>query len=418
MKILVIGSGGREHALVWKLGQSPRVSQLYCAPGNAGTQLADRCENIGFRANDILGLLEFAKENRIDLTVVGPEEPLVNGIVDRFQMAGLRIFGPNARAAQVEGSKAFAKKIMEKYGIPTARARKFTAIDAAWAYVEQQGAPIVIKADGLAAGKGVAVCRQLEEARAFLKQVMVSKAFGKAGEMVIVEEMMTGQEASVLALTDGHTVLPLSPAQDHKPIGEGDTGPNTGGMGAYSPTPVMDAAMEQQVLEQILRPMVAGLRAEGMVYKGILYAGLMMDASGPRVVEFNCRLGDPETQCVLPRLKNDLLELMLAVTEETLDTQRLVWDPRFCLNVVMAAQGYPGSYTKGQPITGLEQAGLVFHAGTSLREGQVLCAGGRVLNVVGLGTTLKNAIENTYQDVAKIHFEGAYFRRDIGQRVL
>ena len=432
MRVLVLGNGGREHALCWKLALDPQVTQIFCAPGNAGTAHSLKTENLSIASDDIAALLAWAQAQKPALTVVGPEIPLVAGIVDQFEAAGLAIFGPNQAAAQVEGSKAFSKAIMKKYGIPTAASEHFSDYESALKYLAQQAVPIVIKADGLAAGKGVCVAQTQVEAQAFLKSVMCDQVFGGAGACVVIEEFMPGQEASVLALTDGQTILPFSPAQDHKQVGEGDTGPNTGGMGAYSPTPVMDSKLEQQVLDTVLRPMVDGLRAEGIVYKGILYAGLMIADGKARVVEFNCRLGDPETQCVLPRLDNHLAELLLAVVHGSLDQHTLRWKPGYCLNVVLASGGYPGNYEKGFEISGLRGGANdysplhedlltnvpVFHAGTTEKNGKIVTAGGRVLNVVGMGATLREAIDNTYAAIGRISFKGMHYRRDIGQRVL
>lgn len=419
MKILVVGGGGREHAIVWKLAQSPLAEEIYCAPGNAGiAELAD-CVNIP--AEDVDTLLEFALAEQIDLTVVGPEAPLAAGIVDKFTAAGLKIFGPSQRAALIEGSKELAKQLMEKYHIPTAKYASFTDKEQAKAYVLAQGAPIVVKADGLAAGKGVVVAQTVDEALSAVEDMLSGNAFGAAGSKVVIEEFLAGEEVSVLAFTDGHTVRPMVSAQDHKRAFDNDEGPNTGGMGAYSPAPVYTAALAEQVREQVLQPAVDGMRAEGRLYQGVLYAGLMLTADGVKVLEFNARFGDPETQAVLYRLKSDLVEVMLAVIEGRLHEIELAWydEPAVC--VVIASGGYPGKYAKGQPISGLDEQApdtYVFHAGTAFAGQQVVANGGRVLGITARGKTIREAIDRAYNMVDKIHYEGCFSRRDIGHRAL
>jgi len=419
MKVLLVGNGGREHALAWKIGQSPRVNQLYIAPGNAGT--AEIGENVPIEANDIPGLIEFAAREKIDLAVVGPEEPLCAGVVDEFAKAGIRAFGPTRAAARIEGDKAYAKELMRHRAIPTADARIFTKFRDAKAFVASRDAGVVIKAAGLAKGKGVIVCDDPAEGLIAVEKVMVQRAFGPAGDTVIVEEKLTGPEVSILCFVDGHTLYMLENAQDHKPIGEGDTGPNTGGMGAYSPTRLLDDALLRQVESEILVPIVDALRTDGAEYRGVLYAGLMITAGGPKVLEFNARMGDPETQPILMRLKSDLVEVIEAVLEDRLDKITLQWDERPAACVVMAAGGYPGSYESGKTITGLADAAsmpgvAVFHAGTRLEGNRVVTAGGRVLGVTALGKTLEAARQRCYEAVAKIHFDGAYYRRDIGSK--
>jgi len=421
MDILVVGSGGREHALAWKLRQSPRVDRLYVAPGNAGT--AEVAENLPVAAEDIEGLLAAARERRIDLTVVGPEAPLAAGIVDRFSAVGLRVFGPSRAAAQLEASKVFAKDLMARHGIPTAPYRVFRDYREALAYVRSRPCPLVVKADGLAAGKGVTVCQELGEAEAALQRTMVEREFGAAGERVVIEECLSGQEASVLAFTDGETVRPMVVAQDHKALLDGDRGPNTGGMGAYAPAGIVGPALLQEITATILQPTVAALQREGILYRGVLYAGLMLTAEGPRVLEFNGRFGDPETQAILPLLEDDLLPILEACLDGTLAARPLRWADRYCLCVVAAAEGYPGSYRKGLPITGLEAVrGLaetvVFHAGTKAVDGQVVTAGGRVLGVAALGDTLAEAAARAYAGIERIHFEGMHYRHDIGAKAL
>jgi phosphoribosylamine--glycine ligase len=420
MKVLVIGGGGREHALAWKCAQSDRADEVLVAPGNAGTAAEERVRNIDTGAEDLDGLLALAAGESVDLTIVGPEVPLVAGIVDRFREAGLACFGPDAAGAQLEGSKAFTKDFLAKYDIPTARYRNFDELDAALAYIREQGAPIVIKADGLAAGKGVVVARTLEEAETAATDMLSGNAFGEAGHRVVVEEFLEGEEASFIVITDGTSVLPLASSQDHKARDEGDTGPNTGGMGAYSPAPVVTPEIERRILDEVIRPTLAGLRAEGITYTGFLYAGLMIMADGtPKVIEFNCRMGDPETQPIMARLQSDLVSICEATLDGSLAEISAEWDPRAALGVVMAAGGYPASYAKGKKITGLEGDGAkVFHAGTAPDDGNVVTSGGRVLCVVGLGNSVSAAAANAYAKVDSIDWDGAYFRRDIGHRAI
>jgi phosphoribosylamine--glycine ligase len=421
MKVLMVGGGGREHAMVWKISQSPRVKKIYCAPGNAG--IADLAECVPIDAEDVDQLVAFARRQKIDLTVVGPEGPLSKGIVDRFEKEGLRIFGASQKAAEIESSKTFAKHIMTKYGVPTAKGETFTSYKAAEAYIKKVGAPIVVKADGLAAGKGVIVCATVAQALEALKQILVDKAFGAAGSHVVVEECLVGEEASFLAFTDGKTVLPLPSSQDHKPVFDDDKGPNTGGMGAYSPAPVVDQYLHNRIMNEIMLPTVRGMAAEGRPYKGVLYAGLMIDRDRIKVLEFNGRFGDPEAQPLLMRLNNDIVSVMEAIIDERLDQCRLEIDDRATVCVVMASGGYPGKYEKGLPITGLDKARrmkdiMVFHAGTALKDGQVVATGGRVLGVTALGETVAAAIDKAYKAVAKISWKGVHFRKDIGKKAL
>jgi phosphoribosylamine--glycine ligase len=421
MKILVIGGGGREHALVWKIAQSPAVEQIFCAPGNAG--IAQQAECLPIPAEDVQSLLRWAEKEKVDLTIVGPEAPLTLGIVDAFQERGLKIFGPSRRAAEIEGSKAFAKDLMEKYGVPAGASRTFEDYAAANRYVKEKGAPIVIKADGLAAGKGVILCHELEEAQAALDLIMVKKAFGAAGARVLVEEFLRGEEASFLAFTDGETVLPLPSSQDHKPIFDDDRGPNTGGMGAYSPAPVVNEKVHREVMEKIMIPTVRGMAQEGRKYRGVLYAGLMIQDEKPKVLEFNARFGDPETQPLLMRMKSDLVPVLEATLEGRLSQRKVQWDERPSVCVVMASGGYPGSYEKGKVISGLEEAArvadaFVFHAGTAFQGGEVVTSGGRVLGITAVGNGIREAIAKAYEVVGKISWEGAHFRKDIGQKAV
>ena len=422
MKVLVVGGGGREHALCWKISQSPRVAELYCAPGNGGIGRIANIVEIG--AEDIEGLLRFAKDRGIDLTVVGPEAPLVEGIVDAFESEGLRIFGPRKAAAEIEGSKAFAKDFMSRHGIPTAPYRTFTDPWEAMQWVRALKWPVVVKASGLAAGKGSIVCEDEEQAVQAIELIMLQKAFGEAGDQVVVEDRLWGEEASFIAFTDGETVLPMPSSQDHKPVFDGDRGPNTGGMGAYSPAPVITPELEERILREIMIPAVKGLKEEGRPYKGVLYAGLMIDEDqNPWVLEFNCRFGDPETQPLVVRMKGDIVRVMEACIEGRLKSVSLSWDPRPSVCVVMASGGYPGPYEKGKEIHGLEEAERmadvwVFHAGTSFRNGRFFTSGGRVLGVTGMGKSLPEAIRRTYEAVKKIHWEGVHYRRDIGQKAL
>jgi len=421
MRILVIGSGGREHALVWKLAQSPQAKQIFCAPGNPGIGQSATCVPIA--ATDIAKLTAFAAGQRVDLVVVGPEVPLCAGIADACAAKGLRVFGPSQRAAQLEGSKVFSKRFLLKHGVATARAEAFTDAAAARACVRSWGAPVVVKADGLAAGKGVIVAQTVAEAEAAITEIMDKKVFGAAGNQLIVEECLSGEEASVMALVDGRSYKILAAAQDHKRVGDGDTGPNTGGMGAYSPTPVVDGALEAPI-KQIFDRTLAGLQADGIDYRGVLYAGLMLTKSGPQVLEFNCRFGDPETQVVLPRMDFDLVEACVATTEARLGAMELRWKPATAVCVVLASGGYPGDYAKGKVITGLRAAGrlanvTVFHAGTKAgSDGQILTDGGRVLGVTALGDGIAGAVARAYEAVERIRFDGMQYRRDIAGRAL
>ena len=422
LTVLVVGGGGREHALAWKLAQSERVERVLVAPGNAGTAREPRVENVAVGAEDIEGLLALAHERSVDLTVVGPEAPLVAGIADRFQAEGLRIFGPSAAAAQVEGSKAFTKAFLANHGIPTARYAEFTDPAEAAAYVREHGAPIVIKADGLAAGKGVVVAQSEAEARAAVDEMLSGRAFGDAGRRIVIEEFLDGEEASFICVVGGGKAMALASSQDHKAAGEGDTGPNTGGMGAYSPAPVVDAAVHGRIMREIIHPTVEGLATAGAPYTGFLYAGLMIDSGGvPRVIEFNCRLGDPETQPILLRLRSDLLDLIEAAVDGGLARVRPAWDERPALGVVMAAAGYPGSYDKGHPIAGLD-ADLpdtkIFHAGTAIDGGRIVTSGGRVLCVCGLGEDVSEAQHRALERIGTIGWNGAWHRRDIGHRAV
>jgi phosphoribosylamine--glycine ligase len=420
MKVLVVGSGGREHALIWKLNQSRRLTKIYCAPGNGG--IAADAECVPIRADDLIGLRDFALREKIDLTVVGPEAPLVNGIVDLFQEAGLRAFGPGARAALLEGSKVFAKETMASYGIPTADFRVFRELAPAVRYVRNLAGPCVVKADGLAAGKGVVVADNAAEAETALRLIMEQRAFGTAGEAVIVEERLEGEEVSVLAFADGQTVLPMVASQDHKRAGDGDTGPNTGGMGAYSPPPVYTPLLQEQVCSEVLDPLIQGLARDGIKYRGVIYAGLMITARGTYVLEFNCRFGDPEAQVVIPRLRSDLLDVLDAVVSERLSEIELEWDDRPAACVVLASGGYPGDYETGRVIAGLDQVPpeiMVFHAGTRMSDsGSLVTAGGRVLGITALGDTIGSAVRGAYQGVDRVSFEGMHFRRDIAHRAL
>lgn len=421
MKVLVVGGGGREHALVWKIAQSPRMSKLYCTPGNAG--ISEQATILPIKANDLNGLLEFALKEMIDLTVVGPEEPLTKGIVDLFESKGLSIFGSSKKAAEIEGSKAFAKEMMKKYHIPTGSYEIFEDPEEAKKYIRKQGAPIVVKADGLAAGKGVIVCNTVEEAIQWVERIMVEKTFGEAGNRVVIEEYLVGEEASYIAFTDGKAILPMASSQDHKPIFDGDRGPNTGGMGAYSPAPVVTDQVHERIHEKILRPMIQGMGEEGRPYKGVLYAGLMIHNGHPRVLEFNARFGDPETQPVLMRMKGDIMPILEACIKGNLSGCKIEWDSRAAVCVVMSSKGYPGDYEKGKPISGLKEVSrmedvFVFHAGTALKNDQIITNGGRVLGVTGLGKDIPRAIERTYQAVKKISWEGVHYRTDIGQKAL
>ena len=423
MKILLIGGGGREHALAWKLAQSPNVTKIYAAPGNPGIGLLQKCECIGLDTDNLEGVADYAEEQSIDLTVVGPEAPLVAGLADVFKRRGLPVFGPSKAAAQLEGSKAFSKELMAKYGIPTAFFKVCEDIETAKAYVEEKGAPIVVKADGLAAGKGVVVAMTKEEALEAIDEMMADHKFGNAGARLVLEEYMEGEEASLLAFTDGKTVVPMISAQDHKRVFDGDEGPNTGGMGTYAPAPVMTDVLRLKATELVLKPVVAAMAAEGMPYSGCLYAGLMIKDDSVKVVEFNCRFGDPETQVVLPLLDGDLAEIMLACATGTLDKAAVSWSDKAAVCVVLASGGYPESYEKGKEITGLTDADamsnvVVFHAGTKEADGRILTAGGRVLGVTAVGVSIKDARNLAYDAVEKIHFDKVFCRKDIAWRAL
>ena len=423
MKVLIVGGGGREHALAWKASQSSLVDEVLVAPGNAGTEGEPGVRNVSVAADDIEGLLRLARQEKVGLTIIGPETPLVDGICDRFAAEGLRCFGPCQAAARLEGSKAFSKDFMARHGIPTARYRTFEQIDPALAWLKEAGTPIVIKADGLAAGKGVVVAGTEAEAETALRDMLEQKRFGEAGRRVVMEEFLCGEEASFIVICDGKNILPLATSQDHKTRDDGDLGPNTGGMGAYSPAPVVTPEVHARVMREIIEPTVSGMAADGHPYTGFLYAGLMIDDSGaPSVVEFNCRFGDPEAQPVMARLQSDLVMLCDAALDGRLDQVEAKWDARVSLGVVMAAGGYPGSYANGKPITGLDQAiadhGKVFHAGTRMENGEIVTAGGRVLCVVALADTIGEAQQRAYALSEKIHWQDAFYRRDIGHRAL
>lgn len=420
MKVLVVGGGGREHTMVWKIKQSPRVKEVYCAPGNAGIAKDAVCVPIS--AEDVEALLKFALENKIDLTVVGPEAPLTLGIVNEFRAAGLRIFGAERQAAEIEGSKVLAKEIMYKYNIPTAKYADFTDSAEAIAYIKENGAPCVVKADGLAAGKGVIVAMDEQTAIDAVNMIMEEKAFGDSGNRLVVEEYLEGEEVSILAFTDGTAVIPMVSSQDHKRIFDNDEGPNTGGMGAYSPAPVYTRDIEPFVYDRILLPTIEGMKAEGRTYEGVIYAGLMITKDGPKVLEYNARFGDPETQAVLMRLETDLVEIIEAVIDKRLADIDIKWRDEAAVCVVMASGGYPGSYKKGDVISGLDEAAetgaTVFHAGTAEKDGEIVTAGGRVLGVTALGKTIPDAIENVYKAVDRISWDEVQFRRDIGKKAL
>ncbi|NKG33192.1 phosphoribosylamine--glycine ligase [Erwinia rhapontici] len=423
MKILVIGNGGREHALAWKAAQSPLADTVFVAPGNAGTALEPALQNVAISPTDIPALLAFARDEKIDLTIVGPEAPLVIGVVDAFRAAGLKIFGPTQAAAQLEGSKAFTKDFLARHKIPTGEYQNFTEVEPALAYVRLKGAPIVIKADGLAAGKGVIVAMTLQEAEDAIQDMLAGNAFGDAGHRIVVEEFLDGEEASFIVMVDGENVLPMATSQDHKRVGDGDTGPNTGGMGAYSPAPVVTDEIHQRVMDEVIWPTVRGMAGEGNVYTGFLYAGLMIDKSGqPKVIEFNCRFGDPETQPIMLRLQSDLVDLCLAAVDGKLNEKDSVWDPRPSLGVVLAAGGYPGDYVNGEQIHGLpleEVAdGKVFHAGTTLQDELVVTSGGRVLCVTALGEDVAAAQKRAYELAKPISWKGSFCRKDIGYRAI
>ena len=428
MKILIIGSGGREHALAWKAARSDSVDEIYVAPGNAGTASEKSVHNVAIAAEDIPALLEFANDKAIDLTIVGPEAPLVAGIVDQFKAANRACFGPLAMAAQLEGSKAFAKAFLKRHQIPTAAYAVFEDVDQACDYIRKLGTPVVVKADGLAAGKGVIVADDEDQAISAVTDMLAGNRFGEAGHRVVIEAFLTGEEASFICIVDGETVLPLASSQDHKARDDGDNGPNTGGMGAYSPAPVVDKQMHERIMREVMLPTVKGLAQEGIHYTGFLYAGLMIDSEGvPNVIEFNCRFGDPEAQPVMMRLKSDLIELCLAAVNGQLQGKTIDWDTKSALGVVLAADGYPASYAKGMVIEGLgtlmdENTGdtdtKVFHAGTDLKQNQVVTSGGRVLCVTALGNDVRDAQQNAYEAVQAISFEGAFYRKDIGYRAV
>ncbi|MBP7056459.1 MAG: phosphoribosylamine--glycine ligase [Candidatus Omnitrophica bacterium] len=427
MKILVVGSGGREHAICWKLKESPRCVKLYCAPGSSG--ISRIAENVNINADDIPGLIKFVKDNSIDLTVVGPELPLVMGIADEFAKHGLKIFGPTKELANIEGSKVFAKELMRKFGIPTAPFEVFTDYEKAVSYIKAKGLPIVIKADGLCAGKGVVVCRAMEEAQDALKKMLVDRVFGKSGQKVIIEECLNGEEASIIVISDGKNIVPLASSQDHKRIFDHDRGPNTGGMGAYSPAPVVTEELLRKVVGGMIAPLVKGLASEGISYKGALYAGIMVTEKGPMVLEFNARFGDPETQAILPRLNSDFADLLENAVNGKLENYSLAWDPRPCVTVVISSGGYPSDFQKGMEIRGTEEAEkmpdvAIFHAGTKAGRragdgpGMFITNGGRVLNVTALGANMQAAISNCYNAVKLIRFDRMHYRKDIGQKAL
>ena len=423
MKVLIIGGGGREHALAWKAAQSPRVEKVFVAPGNAGTAAEPGMENVSVAAEDIDGLLDFAKRESIELTIVGPEAPLVAGVVDRFQAAGLRIFGPSAAAAELEGSKAFSKDFLARHHIPTAAYGSFTDLDQAIAYIRAQGAPIVVKADGLAAGKGVILAETEQQAIDACRDMLAGNAFGAAGHRVVIEEFLSGEEASFIVMVDGEHVLPLATSQDHKARDDGDTGPNTGGMGAYSPAPVVTEALHRRIMDEVILPTVRGMAGDGKPYTGFLYAGLMIGVDGaPRVLEYNVRFGDPETQPIMLRLRSDLVALCEAALDQRLDQVQAEWDPRVSLGVVLAAGGYPDGYTRGDAISGLDavhdEGVKVFHAGTRRQGDAVVTNGGRVLCVCALGDDVATAQRRAYAAVEKISWNGVYYRRDIGHRAI
>ncbi|GHF98907.1 phosphoribosylamine--glycine ligase [Thalassotalea marina] len=423
MKVLVIGSGGREHALAWKAAQAEQVEKVFVAPGNAGTATEDKLENVAISVSEIDALVEFAKTNEITLTIVGPEQPLVDGVVDAFQKEGLNIFGPSAKAAQLEGSKAFTKDFLARHDIPTAAYANFTEIEPALAYVREQGAPIVVKADGLAAGKGVIVAMTLPEAEDAIKDMLAGNAFGDAGHRVVIEEFLEGEEASFIVMVDGKNILPFATSQDHKRAYDGDQGPNTGGMGAYSPAPVVTPEIHDRIMNEVIIPTVEGMAKEEAPYTGFLYAGLMIAADGtPKVIEYNCRFGDPETQPIMMRLKSNIVELCLAACDGKLDTQTITFDERAAVGVVLAAGGYPGSYAKGDVISGLdvntESDRKTFHAGTALKDGNVVTAGGRVLCSTALGESVTAAQKSAYELLHQISWDGVEFRTDIAYRAI
>lgn len=421
MNILVVGSGGREHALVWRIAKSRKIKKLFCAPGNPG--IAQLAECVHIKADDISGLRDFAVKEKIDLTIVGPELPLTLGIVDSFEDKALNIFGPSKKAAELEGSKVFAKDLMQKYKVPTADYRVFKNPKEAKEYVKGHSLPLVVKADGLAAGKGVVICKTEEEALDAIKLIMEKKAFGKAGDRLIIEDFLKGEEASFLAITDGHTVVPLPPCQDHKAVFDKDKGPNTGGMGAYSPTPLITQKLKEEVMTRVMIPTVRAMEKEGRPYKGVLYAGLMITKDGPKVLEYNCRFGDPETQPIMMRLRNDIIDVLLATVDGRLSKIKLNCDNRVALCVVMTSKGYPGTYEKEKEIKGIEDASklkdvVVFHAGTAANGDKLVTAGGRVLGVTAMGVGIKRAINKAYTAVSRIKWEGVHYRKDIGEKAI
>jgi phosphoribosylamine---glycine ligase len=423
MNVLIIGSGGREHALGWKVAQNPQVQKIFIAPGNAGTALESKLQNVNINVEDIQGLVAFAQSNAIELTIVGPEAPLVIGVVDAFRAAGLPIFGPTQAAAQLEGSKAFTKDFLARHNIPTGAYANFTEIDAALAYVRQKGAPIVVKADGLAAGKGVIVAMTLNEAEDAINDMLEGNAFGSAGSRVVIEEFLDGEEASFIVMVDGKNVLPMATSQDHKRVGDKDTGPNTGGMGAYSPAPVVTQAIHDRIMNEVIYPTVEGMAAEGNPYTGFLYAGLMIDADGtPKVIEYNCRFGDPETQPIMMRMQSDMVELCQAAIAGKLDQMESKWDPRASIGIVLAAGGYPADYAKGDVISGLPTSNVegekIFHAGTTEKDGNVVTNGGRVLCATALGNTVLDAQQRAYALANQVSWNGMFHRNDIGYRAI
>lgn len=421
MKVLVIGSGGREHAIAWKIAQSELVEKVYCAPGNGGTYFENKCENISVKGTDFDQLIDVVTKNNIDLTVVGPEDPLSRGIVDRFMQEGLKIFGPTKDGARLEASKAFSKEVMVSANIPTAYYREFNNFLDAKKYVLEKGVPIVIKVDGLAAGKGVTVAKSIEEAIQSLERIFIDKVFREAGQKVVVEEFLKGEEASFIAITDGEVILPFASSQDHKTVFDGDKGPNTGGMGAYSPAPVVTQSVHEKVMKEVMYPLLEEMKKRGVVYKGFIYAGLMVQNEDVKVLEFNCRLGDPETQPLLFRMKSDLAGLLTAAIEGDLKNFTIEWFDEYAVGVVMTSRGYPGDYEKGFVITGLDSVSSdvkVFHAGTAIKDGNVVTDGGRVLCVTAKDINLKNAISKVYGEIKKINFEGCHYRKDIGAKAL
>lgn len=416
MKVLVVGSGGREHTLVWKIAQSPKVKEIYCAPGNAGIKNLATCVNIS--ADDIKGLADFAEEKRIDLTIVGPEGPLVEGIVDEFETRGLDIFGPSKAAAQIEGSKVFSKNLMKKYDIPTADYQVFDKFKDAITYIDTVDVPLVVKAEGLAAGKGVIIAKDRDEAKAAVKDIMINKTFGDSGARIVIEEFLEGPEVTILAVSDGRIAVPMVSSRDHKPIFDGNKGPNTGGMGAVSPAPAYGLELAEVVDKNIIQRTIDAMANEGIPFKGILYTGLMLTKTGPKVLEYNCRFGDPETQVVIPRLKTDLIDIVDAVINNNLSNIKIEWKDETAVCVVMSSGGYPGVYEKGKIINGINEAEsldtVVFHAGTELYNNKIVTAGGRVLGVTALGEDIRDARKKVYEAVSKIHFDSAYYRKDIG----